>query len=83
VRAHARSPHDAVRAQALHALGAVGGRGDLPWLLEGMRDRSPWAALSAAKGVLAAGGPDALGELATSHDATGLLARQVLAGETR
>ncbi|MGE0159216.1 MAG: HEAT repeat domain-containing protein [Gemmatimonadales bacterium] len=83
VRAHVRAQHPAVRAQALHALGAVGGRDDLPWLLEGLRDESPWAALSAARGVLAAGGPEVLTEIAAAGDGVGVLARQVLAGETR
>ena len=88
VRAHVSAVHYAVRAQALHALGAVGGREDLPWLLDGMRDPSPWVALGAAKGVLAAGGPEVLGDIAASGEATGtltsrVLARQVLEGHTR
>jgi hypothetical protein len=83
VRAHAGSPDPVVRAQALHTLGAVGGHDDLPRLVEGMRDKSPWAALSAARGVLAAGGPEALRQIVTTGDGVGLLARQVLAGDTR
>jgi hypothetical protein len=61
----------------------VGGHDDLPRLVEGMRDKSPWAALSAARGVLAAGGPEALRQIVTTGDGVGLLARQVLAGDTR
>jgi HEAT repeat protein len=83
VRPHTRSSDWGVRAQALHTLGAVGGADDLPALLEGMQDESPWAALSAAKGVLAAGGPAALTDIAANGQRLGVLARQVLAGETR
>jgi HEAT repeat protein len=83
VRAHIASPDETVRAQALHALGAVGGESDIPQLVGSMRDPSPWAALSAARGVLAAGGGSVLNEMATSADTGGVLARQVLAGDAR
>ena len=83
VRAHARSGDPVIRAHALRALGAVGGESDIPQLVESMRDSSPWAALNAAKGVLAAGGADVLTEIASSGDQVGVLARQALAGESR
>jgi hypothetical protein len=83
VRALARSADPVIRAHALSALGAVGGESDVPQLVESMRDSSPWAALNAAKGVLAAGGVDVLTEMATSTDRVGVLARQVLSGGSR
>jgi HEAT repeat protein len=83
VRAYVTSPDETVRAQALHALGSVGGEGDIAQLVGSMRDPSPWAALSAARGVLAAGGGGVLSEMAASGDAGGVIARQVLAGDTR
>jgi HEAT repeat protein len=83
VRLHIASPDEGVRAHALHALGAVGGESDIPQLVGSMRDASPWAALSAARGVLAAGGGSVLAEVAASRDASGVIARQVLAGDTR
>jgi HEAT repeat protein len=83
VRAHARSQDIAVRAQALQTLGAVGGESDIPQLVASMRDASPMAALSAARGVRAAGGARVLSDLAASGDEIGVIARQVLAGETR
>jgi HEAT repeat protein len=81
VRMHVASPDLAVRAQALHALGAVGGEPEIPQLVEAMRDPSPWAALNATEGLLAAGGRHLLTEMAASGDGVGALARQVLAGE--
>jgi HEAT repeat protein len=80
VRMHVRSPDIAVRAQALHALGTVGGEAEIPQLVEAMRDPSPWAALNATEGLLAAGGGPLLAEMAASEDGVGALARQVLAG---
>jgi len=80
VRMHVRSPDLAVRAQALHALGTVGGEAEIPQLVEAMRDPSPWAALNATEGLLAAGGGRLLAEMAASGDGVGALARQVLAG---
>ncbi len=83
VRAHARSEDPVIRAHALRALGTVGGERDIPQLVESMRDASPWAALNAAKGVLAAGGADVLTEIAASADEVAVIARQVLAGGSR
>ena len=83
VRMHAGSPDPAVRAQALHALGAVGGEAEIPQLVDAMRDPSPWAALNATEGLLAAGGRRLLAEIAASGDGVGVLARQVLAGKPR
>jgi hypothetical protein len=79
VRLHVRSSDFAVRAQALHALGSVGGEAEIPQLVDAMRDPSPWAALNATEGLLAAGGARVLAEIAASGDGVGMLARQVLA----
>jgi hypothetical protein len=83
VRLHVGSPDLAVRAHALHALGTVGGEAEIPQLVEAMRDPSPWAALHATEGLLAAGGGRLLAEMAGSPDGVGELARQVLAGGRR
>ena len=82
VRMHAGSTDPAVRGQALHALGIVGGEGEIPQLVEAMRDPSPWVALNATEGLLAAGGVALLAEMAASGDGVGALARQVLAARS-
>jgi HEAT repeat protein len=79
VRMHVGSKDPVVRAHALHALGVVGGEAEIPQLVEAMRDPSPWAALNATEGLLAAGGAALLSRMAASGDAVGVLARQVLA----
>jgi HEAT repeat protein len=79
VRMHTGSEDPAVRAHALRALGIVGGEADIPELVEAMRDPSPWAALNATEGLLAAGGVGLLTRMAASGDGIGVLARQVLA----
>jgi HEAT repeat protein len=83
IRLHVHSSDPAVRAQALHALGSVGGEAEIPQLVEAMRDPSPWAALNATEGLLAAGGARVLAAMAAAEDGTGVLARQVLAGGSR
>lgn len=72
-----------VRAQALHALGVLGGRAELPLLFAGMDDPSPWAALHAARGVRDAGGVELLEEIAESDHAQAELAGQVLFEEAQ
>jgi len=67
-----------VRAQAMSTLGMVGDEHDLPLLIAGMDDDSPWAALHAARGVKAAGGSSMLFEMATSDRDYAPLAGQVL-----
>lgn len=67
-----------VRAQALHALGVLGGRSELPLLFAGMDDPSPWAALHAARGARDAGGAELLEEIARSDSEQAELAGQVL-----
>ena len=69
--------------QALRALGSIGGEAEIPLLVEAMRDPSPWAALNATEGLLAAGGARVLTQIATSGDGVGMLARQVLAEGAR
>lgn len=69
---------EVVRAQALHALGVLGGAAELPLLFAGMDDPSPWAALHAARGVRDAGGVELLEEIAGSDHPQARLAGQVL-----
>jgi HEAT repeat protein len=78
VRKLCRSDDAIVRAQALRALGTVGGEEDVSLLLEAMHDPYVWAALYAARGARAAGGVDALERLARSDDPRAYLARYVL-----
>lgn len=78
IRAYCSSPDMIVRAQALHALGQLGTEAEIPFLLEAMKDASPWVALHAARGVREAGGERVLGELAASDHAHARLAGQVL-----
>ena len=78
VRPHCTSAHPAVRAQALKAIGFLGGEEDVPMLLEAMKDESPWPALYAARGARDAGGAEALQELVGAPDARSALAQQVL-----
>jgi HEAT repeat protein len=73
------SSEEAVRAQALRTLGALGDKDDLRRLADAMQDPSPWAALYAARGLRAAGGGDVLTEIAASDRPTAELARQILA----
>lgn len=67
-----------IRAQALHALGVLGGTSELPLLFAGMDDASPWAALHAARGVRDAGGAELLEEISRSDSDQARLAGQVL-----
>jgi len=78
VRAHCASPDVVIRAQALRALGTLGGADEIPRLLGAMDDPSPWAALYAARGVRDAGGREVLTEVAASDHPRALLAGQVL-----
>ncbi len=81
VRARLETHDVAVRAQALRALGRLGGQADLPLLVEALDDAFAWSALYAARGVRDAGGRDFLVEAAKSSDRRGRLAAQVLAEE--
>lgn len=81
VRSKARSHEPAVRAQALLALGRLGGPEDLPILVEALDDDFTWAALYAARGVRETGGRELLLRAAESDDRRGRLAAQVLAEE--
>jgi len=77
-----RDHHDpVVRAQAICALGILGGAEDVPVLLASMSDSFPWAALYGARGARLSGGREALATLAEADDPRAALARQVLAEE--
>ena len=81
VRRHTDSGDAVIRAQALKALGALGGEEDVPTLVDAMDDPSPWPALYAARGALNAGGREALARLITQGHPSAHLAEQVLAEE--
>lgn len=82
VRPKAQSGEPAVRAQALRALGRLGGPDDVPTLLEALDDDFTWAALYAARGVRESGGRHLLQEEASrANDRRARLAAQVLAEE--
>ena len=76
-----RSHDVAVRAQALRALGRLGGRAELPLLVDALDDEFAWAALYAARGVRDAGGRGILLEASRGDDRRARLAAQVLAEE--
>lgn len=78
IRFKSTAPDAFVRAQALSALGRVGDERELPVLLAGMDDASPWVALHAARAVRDVGGKDMLFDLAQSSSRYGRLAGQVL-----
>lgn len=78
VRPFCASADDVIRAQALRALGSLGGKAEIPELLEAMSDPYPWAALYAARGVRLAGGRKELEELAASRRPQADLAHQAL-----
>lgn len=83
IRVRCASPDPLVRSRALSALGTLGEEDDIPTILGAMSDPSPWVAIRAAKGVLAAGAAQLLRDLAYSDHPRAELARQVLleAGE--
>lgn len=78
IRSRSASEDLFVRAQALSAMGRLGDERDLPVLIAGMDDDSPWVALHAARGVREAGGRGVLFELAQSDLDYSVLAGQVL-----
>lgn len=83
VREKARSSDDMIRAQALRALGRLGGPEELPTLTAALDDEFSWAALYAARGVRDSGGRAMLMEVAEAEaeERRGRLASQVLAEE--
>jgi HEAT repeat protein len=81
VRTKVHAPDPAIRAQALRALGRLGGPEDLPTMVEALDDDFTWAALYAARGVRETGGRQLLLQAAESDDRRGRLAAQVLAEE--
>ncbi|MEM7415489.1 MAG: HEAT repeat domain-containing protein [Gemmatimonadota bacterium] len=78
IRARSTTDDVFVRAQALSAMGRLGDERDLPVLIAGMDDESPWVALHAARGIREAGGRGVLFELAQTELAYASLAGQVL-----
>jgi HEAT repeat protein len=82
VRRHRASSDAVVRAQALRALGALGGTQDVPALVDAMNDPSPWLALYAARSARDAGGTEALADLVATGHPGAKLAEQVLAEES-
>ncbi|MDH3205596.1 MAG: hypothetical protein OEO79_03250 [Gemmatimonadota bacterium] len=81
VRPHCASADAVVKAQALRALGPLGGDQDIPLLVEAMGDPSPWPSLYAARSARDAGGKDVLMRLVASEHPSAALAEQVLAEE--
>lgn len=78
IRARSTTDDVFVRAQALSAMGRLGDERDLPVLIAGMDDDSPWVALHAARGIREAGGRGVLFELAQTELGYAALAGQVL-----
>jgi len=78
VRRLCLSPDFVIRAQALRALGTLGGPEDQPLFGAGLEDETPWVALQAAQGLLAVGGEHLLLGLAAAELPGSELARQVL-----
>ena len=81
VRPHCSSEDAVVKAQALRALGPLGGEPDVPALVDAMDDPSPWPSLYAARSARDAGGKEVLVRLAGSEHSSAALAEQVLAEE--
>lgn len=81
IRVRCASPDAQVRSNALSALGTLANEDDVPRLLGAMSDPSPWVAIHAARGLLAAGGLQLLQDLADSDHPRALLAGQILLEE--
>jgi HEAT repeat protein len=81
IRERATSGDFVIRAHALSALGALGGRKEIPVLQNAITDPSPWVAIRAARGLYAAGVVEPLRSLAQSSHPRAALARQVLTEE--
>ncbi len=67
-----------IRAAAVAAVGAIGGKDDVPVLQSLLDDDSYWVSLQAARGLMALGEEAALRRLAQGRTPWALLARQVL-----
>lgn len=83
IRALIHSEDDVIRIQAIKALGQLGDAEDRQSLANAIRDASPWVALQAARGLLETGGQAELKNIADSDHERAVLARQVLAEESR
>ena len=78
VRQLAAAEDSVVRAQALKALGLLGGEEDWPLLRQGLDHESNWVALSAAQGLDSAGGIQILHEVLRAGHPRANLLKQVL-----
>jgi HEAT repeat protein len=78
VRMMAASRDPVIRATAVSALGALGGKPEIPLLQEKLDDPSFWVSLEAARGLLALGDRATLERLAESRGPWSTLASQVL-----
>ncbi len=79
VRSVASSRDPVIRASAISALGALGGRPEIPLLQQRLDDPSFWVSLEAARGLLALGDRATMERVAASDGPRSTLARQVLA----
>ena len=78
IRERCASPDYTVRASAIAALGVLGDADDHARLLGAMADPSPWVAIQAARGLVAAGGGMLLEDVRDSDHPRARLAAQVL-----
>jgi HEAT repeat protein len=78
IRVRCVSEQAAVRSFALGALGTVGSDDDVPQLVEALEDPSPWVAMHAARGLLAAGGHQRLRDMVKLDHPRAALAEQLL-----
>ena len=67
-----------IRAAAVAAVGAIGGKEDVPVLQSLLDDDSYWVSLQSARGLIALGESAVLKRLAAGKGPWALLARQVL-----
>lgn len=79
VRVRAGSADPVIRAAAVSALGALGGKAEVPVLRARLDDPSFWVSLEAARGLLALGERALLERIAATGGPWSLRARQVLA----
>ncbi len=70
--------HEGVRGAAFRGVGALGGKDDLPLLLDGLHDPSPWVAIRAARALREVGGDGSLEAIFHSPHPRADLAGQVL-----
>ncbi|SHK72309.1 HEAT repeat domain-containing protein [Rhodothermus profundi] len=81
LRVYLTHPEEEVRAEAVRALGQIGGSQAVPLLVKALDDPSPWVAFFAAAGLRRAGQNTLLRQIANSKHPRHDLVRQVLAEE--